>query len=153
MDYRENGETPAWLEDIGAHLDQILEDLENEEAELNLVICDNEFIKNLNHQYRHKDYATDVLSFPAQESEEDDLDFVLEQDPGLGDIILSLEKAEAQAREYGVSLEEETARLAIHGCLHLLGYDHETSVEDEKIMFDIQDDYLERYLENKKTSH
>lgn len=62
----------------------------------------------------------------------------------LGDIVLSLEKAEAQAKEYGHSLERETAFLTVHSVLHLLGYDHEISKEDEKEMFEKQEEILSK---------
>ena len=101
---------------------------------LSLTFTDNEGIRALNSEYRHKDSATDVLSFPLYTMRDGD---VPEDDMAaeLGDIVLSLERAGEQAKEYGHSFERETAFLTVHSVLHLLGYDHETSPEDEADMF------------------
>jgi len=66
----------------------------------------------------------------------------------LGDIIISIDKVKSQSEEYGVSFEEEFSRLLVHGILHLLGYDHETSEEDEKVMMSIQDKLVDEVLRN-----
>ena len=101
---------------------------------LSITFTDNEGIRALNSEYRHKDSATDVLSFPLYTMRDGD---VPEDDMAaeLGDIVLSLERAGEQAKEYGHSFERETAFLTVHSVLHLLGYDHETSPEDEADMF------------------
>jgi probable rRNA maturation factor len=78
----------------------------------------------------------------------DDSDSSLFGDELLGEIIVSTETAKKQAEEYGIAEEEELARLAIHGLLHLLGFDHETSEEEEKIMFEKQDAYLNGFLKS-----
>ena len=78
----------------------------------------------LNKEYRNKDSATDVLSFPLGENGEYDID----EDNGcklLGDIVISMERAMEQAELYGHSLQREVAYLTVHSMLHLLGYDHE----------------------------
>jgi len=72
-------------------------------------------LRRLNSDYRGKDYATDVLSFPSGE-----------HGSHLGDIAISLGRARAQAREFGHAIEHEVQILMLHGVLHLLGYDHET---------------------------
>lgn len=101
-------------------------------AEVSVTLCDNEYIRALNKKYRDRDTATDVLSFPLY-------DFAAEDDPlfdnepvVLGDIVISLERAREQAREIGHGFLEEVAFLAVHSMLHLLGYDHERSPEDEE---------------------
>ena len=101
------------------------------DAEVSVTFCDNEYIRKLNKKYRNKDKATDVLSFPMY----DDGDF----DPTecisgavLGDIVISLERAKEQAAEIGNSFLHEVAFLAVHSTLHLLGYDHERSAEEEE---------------------
>lgn len=97
-----------------------------------LTICDNEYIKELNSEYRGKDSATDVLSFPILDAKSagkviySDID----KDPEtgelmLGDIVISYERAKEQAEEYGHSVEREVCYLSIHSMLHLVGYDHE----------------------------
>lgn len=111
-------------------------------TEVSVTFTDNEKIHVLNKQYREKDAPTDVLSFPLIDWDSDE---ELPDDGSsffplvLGDIVISLEKAHAQAIEYDQSLIREVSFLTIHSTLHLLGYDHETSPEDEKEMFGIQD--------------
>ncbi len=100
------------------------------DCEISVTFTDNEIIRELNKEYRDIDRETDVLSFPM---DEDDM---------LGDIVISLEKAKEQAEEYGHSIEREISFLCVHSCLHLLGYDHETSEEDEKTMFAKQEEVL-----------
>ena len=111
------------------------------DAEISLTFTDNEGIRELNRSYREKDAATDVLSFPLY-------DFHAGETPlgegrvELGDIVLSLERAAEQAEELGHSFEREAAFLCVHSVLHLLGYDHELSEEDEKDMFFRQEEIL-----------
>lgn len=94
---------------------------EAKQGTLELLLTDNATIQELNKTYRKKDKPTDVLSFPFDESE------------NLGQIVISVERAQTQADEIGQSLEEELIFLFTHGVLHLLGYDHEDH-EDEKVM-------------------
>lgn len=115
---------------------------------LNLLFTDDEGIRELNREFRDIDRATDVLSFPAYELpaflaeylDEVDAEYV-EGELFLGDIAISMERAKEQAQEYGHSLIRETAFLALHGTLHLMGYDH-TTPEEEKIMTQKQDTLL-----------
>ena len=97
------------------------------EVQIGVTFVDNEGIREINREYRDKDTATDVLSFPMYEADEeiDDFELVL-----LGDIVISLERAEEQRVEYGHPLSREVLYLFCHGLLHLCGYDHET--EEEK---------------------
>jgi len=95
-----------------------------EDAEVSVRIVDDEQIHELNKQYRNKDQATDVLSFPLGVEGKYDVNL----DTGeveLGDIVLSLERAMEQADRYGHSLDREVGYLTVHSMLHLLGYDHE----------------------------
>lgn len=94
--------------------------------EVSISFVDNGTIQTLNKQYRGMDQPTDVLSFP-----QDELPAELPQI--LGDIVISLERAAEQAQEYGHSLEREVLFLAIHGLLHLLGYDHQTEQEEKQM--------------------
>ncbi|HPS59512.1 MAG TPA: rRNA maturation RNase YbeY [Spirochaetota bacterium] len=98
---------------------------------INIILSDNEFIREINRSYREKDYPTDVISFAYREEPFPDAAGGPEE---LGDIYISLEKALEQSAEYGVSFRDELKRLLVHGILHLTGYDHERSAEDEKIM-------------------
>ena len=100
-------------------------------AEVSVTFTDNDGIKELNKKYRNIDKETDVLSFPLFDFDGSDEPPVDEMENMLGDIVVSLEKAKAQAEEYGHSFEREVAFLCVHSTLHLLGYDHETSEEDE----------------------
>lgn len=102
-------------------------------AEVSITFTDNEGIRELNRDYRNIDSATDVLSFPMFDEEA-----MPDGRVNLGDIVISLERAQSQAEQYGHSFERELAFLAVHSTLHLLGYDHETSEEAEKDMFDRQ---------------
>lgn len=110
---------------------------EGREGTVAVLITDNENIRVMNRDFRSVDAATDVLSFPAAEGEgvPADGDF-------LGDIAISLERARAQAEEYGHSLKRELSFLAVHGTLHLLGYDHIDGAERAK-MFALQEKILE----------
>lgn len=85
---------------------------------------------DLNKTYRGQDRPTDVLSFSQREG-----DLANPDDPLLGDIVISIDRALEQAQDYGHSPEREVAFLAVHGLLHLLGYDHEVA-EDERVMMD-----------------
>lgn len=107
------------------------------DCEVSVTFTDNEGIRELNREYRDKDSATDVLSFPMYSFTEDDMpdtEFTVE----LGDIVLSLERAAEQAVEFGHTYEREVAFLTVHSVLHLLGYDHEISPEDEADMIERQ---------------
>ena len=114
-----------------------------EDCEASITFCDDEKIRELNKKFRNIDRATDVLSFPL--FDEDSAEYsVPEIECMLGDIVISLERAKAQAEEFGHSYERETAFLAVHSVLHLLGYDHETGEEDEIDMRRRQSDIMEK---------
>lgn len=102
------------------------------DAEVSVLLCDNAAIREKNREYRGKDTSTDVLSFPMFLP--DELDDPMEIPVPLGDIVISLERAEEQAAELGNTPLREIAFLAVHSTLHLLGYDHETSALGEEIM-------------------
>ena len=116
-------------------------------SEISVMFVDNEAIKELNAEHRGIDRATDVLSFPMFEYDEDgeiieeELDFNPEGEMLLGDIVISLERAFEQAQEYGHSFEREIGFLTVHSMLHLFGYDH-MCPEDEEEMFEYQNDIL-----------
>lgn len=110
------------------------------DAEISISFVDNGAIRVLNRDYRNIDKETDVLSFPMISSA-NEINVINTIEPQnypeavvLGDIVLSLEKASEQAEEFGHSLEREAAFLCVHSMLHLLGYDHETSDADDKLM-------------------
>ncbi|MEA4938158.1 MAG: rRNA maturation RNase YbeY [Christensenella sp.] len=102
-----------------------------------VLVTDAEEIQGLNASYRNIDRVTDVLTFPAWEGDA----IACPPDGYLGDIAVCLERAQEQAEEYGHSLERELAFLAVHGSLHLLGYDH-MEPKDEQEMFAKQTEIL-----------
>lgn len=147
IDYTNEQDKLAPPEDI----EQLIEDcaraaLEEEEieddAEVSITLVDNARIRELNAEFREIDRETDVLSFPLGDDEgfevDPDADAIL-----LGDIVISLERAAAQAKEYGHSFRREVAFLITHSLFHLLGYDHMTP-EEETEMFAKQEKVLEK---------
>jgi probable rRNA maturation factor len=102
---------------------------------VNLVFVGDARMRKLNQNFRKIDRTTDVLSF--------NLDDGKTADSTLGEIYISMPQARRQARQYGGSLSAEYLRLAVHGLLHLLGYDHGKPSEEKKMMM-LQDEYLER---------
>lgn len=112
------------------------------DAILSVTLVDNKFIHELNREYRNVDRPTDVISFAFLDGDEQRDEKLHGQGPvPLGDIYISVEKAQEQAKEYGHPLERELSFLFVHGLLHLLGYDHMTK-EDEVVMFKLQDEIL-----------
>jgi probable rRNA maturation factor len=114
------------------------------DAEVSVSFVSNKEIKELNKIYRNKDSVTDVLSFPLTSE-----DGTVEVNPEtgavqLGDVVISLETAVKQAQNYGHSLEREVGFLTVHSMLHLLGYDHETSQLDQRIMREKEESVLEK---------
>ena len=95
-----------------------------------IVVTDNDYVQRLNKEFRGVDAPTDVLSFAAQEGEALDAEFAAEAaaeiESYLGDLILAYPYAAAQAARYGYPMQSELQLLVVHGCLHLLGYDHDT---------------------------
>lgn len=104
------------------------------DVEFNIILVDNEYIHELNKNYRNIDRPTDVITFAL----EDNGTIEFDGHRMLGDIYISLDKAHAQAIEYGHSFKREVCFLAVHGFYHLLGYDHMTK-EEEEVMFTRQE--------------
>jgi probable rRNA maturation factor len=119
---------PPFLERLGMLLDQ-------EHCSLGVMLTDDEGIKEYNERFRGKREPTDVISFPAEAGHVD------ESGHYLGDLVVSLERASAQAKEWGHSLLEEMEVLLLHGVLHLLGHDHET---DQGEMRGLESDLAKR---------
>jgi probable rRNA maturation factor len=92
-----------------------------DQGEVTIVLVADAAIKKLNRQFRGKDDATDVLSFPAQPEE-----FEKELKPSLGEVVISVDRAAAQAKENGLTFTNEVEQLILHGLLHLCGHDHDT---------------------------
>jgi len=121
--------------------------LENlsENTEVDITIVTDEEIHVLNRDYRGVDRATDVLSFALDEGDDEPEILGAEAEHLLGDIIISAEKANEQAEEFGHGLNREIVYLAVHGMLHLLGYDH--MVEDEKIVMRKREEEILREID------
>lgn len=137
------------LEQITTLLDFAAKKLElAENTEMSVTFVNNETIQTINREYRDKDQATDVISFALEELGDGEIPVVFEEEMdlprNLGDLFVSVEKAQTQAQEYGHTFERELGFLVVHGFLHLNGYDHMTE-EDEKEMFTLQRKILEEY--------
>lgn len=104
-----------------------------------IVFVSEEEIRQINNDYRGIDKVTDVISFALLDNEEE-REFSGDE---IGDMFICLDRAREQAQEYGHSIDREVAFLAVHGYLHLCGYDHMTD-EDEKIMFSKQEEILRK---------
>ncbi len=117
---------------------------ESDEAEISLSLVTDAQIRQLNRDYRGIDRPTDVLSFAFKEDEPLDPKILGFQDNLLGEIIISVERVQCQAVEYGHSFERELLYLAIHGTLHLLGYDHET--EEEQVTMRTKEEEILDFL-------
>lgn len=138
--YNESGEDVPYLTTLKKVIKKAME-MEEIDAELNIIIVDDDYIWKLNRDYRHIDRPTDVITFAL---EDDDICKLPEGKRVLGDVYISIDTAKRQAESYGHGLEREICFLAVHGFYHLLGYDHQTE-SDAKIMFAKQEEVLEKY--------
>ncbi|MFO3787640.1 rRNA maturation RNase YbeY [Bacillus mojavensis] len=145
------------VDETGSVSEEMLKEVENllqfaaeregvqDQAEVSVTIVTNEDIQQINKEYRGKDTPTDVISFALEEEGVDEVEIVgAEMPPVLGDIIISADRTREQAEEYNHSFKRELGFLAVHGFLHLLGYDHMTKEEEEE-MFTKQKDLLDAY--------
>ena len=117
------------FEQIITHVFQTMNGHETDE--INIIFLDSEQMKAFNRQFRQKDTTTDVLTFP---SDDEDIGTI-------GDVLINVDKVKEQAVEYGHSEDREVAFLAVHGYLHILGYDHHNE-EDEQKMIEKQNSIL-----------
>ncbi len=140
MEIQVSGESPAgaskeWLRSA---VSLVLRSAGLTEAEISLTLLDDDSIRELNLTYLGKDAPTDVISFALHEGDE----------PVLGDVYVGYERAAIQAVEAGISVEEELARLSIHGTLHVLGYDHpDTEARSSSEMFVLQEGLVRKLLD------
>jgi probable rRNA maturation factor len=118
---------PPWTGAAGSFIKAALRKLNIKNWELSVLFCDNKYIKSLNAQYRNKDEATDVLSFPLGET--GPMGQYL-----AGDIVVSLDALEENSRYFNVAKDEELRRLLVHGILHLAGADHATNKDIEPML-------------------
>lgn len=145
------------VDETGSVSEEMLKEVENllqfaaeregvqDQAEVSVTIVSNDDIHQINKEYRGKDAPTDVISFALEEEGEGEIEIVgAETPPVLGDIIISADRTREQAEEYNHSFKRELGFLAVHGFLHLLGYDHMTKEEEEE-MFTKQKELLDAY--------
>ena len=120
-------ELPSWVPAASSYAKMVMDKLGLKNWDLSVLLCNNAYIKSLNEQYRSKDEATDVLSFPLGEKL-----------PGgrflAGDIVISLDALEENTRFFNASADEELRRLLVHGILHLSGCDHDTNQAEEPML-------------------
>ena len=135
--YNKNIEEFDYLKDFISYL---VEKLELQNALFNVIIVDDKYIHKINKEYRGIDRPTDVISFALEDDKQIDLPDLRV----LGDIYISYDKVISQAKEYNHSNKRELCFLAVHGLLHLLGYDHMTK-DDEIKMFSLQKELLNSY--------
>ena len=114
--------------------------LDDATAEMSLVLADDALVQTLNRDYRDKDKPTNVLSFAlldGSDDSDDDTDDALAREEGMpiliGDVILAFETVQREAREQGKSIENHLTHLVIHGVLHLLGYDHQSDPDADRM--------------------
>ncbi|MDR0637799.1 MAG: rRNA maturation RNase YbeY [Spirochaetaceae bacterium] len=125
---------PAPRKTVRAFAERVLDALNAENRHITIVFCDNPFIRSLNKQYRQKDEPTDVLSFTLGETRRGTF--------YAGDIVISVETLEENAKVFSVGKEEELRRLIIHGILHLSGMDHATNDYEREAMLVLQEKLL-----------
>lgn len=120
------------------------------DTEMSVTFMDNAAIQVINRDYRGKDAPTDVISFAIEDEGEEELPIIFDEEDDfemprlLGDIMISIERAAEQAEEYGHSYDRELGFLAVHGFLHINGYDHMTP-DEEQVMFSLQKEILDAY--------
>ncbi|MDR3338320.1 MAG: rRNA maturation RNase YbeY [Treponema sp.] len=122
---------PPWIDYLSNYIVKVLNILDKDNWDVSVLLCNDSYIRGLNTQYRGKDEATDILSFPLGEtvlSEGEEKRYLP------GDLVISLETLEENARYFGVSPDEELRRLLIHGILHLDGMDHKNNEPAEPML-------------------
>ncbi len=137
-------------EELIKKIESVIKECENEEEvffdnEISITFTDNENIRQINNDYRQKDVETDVLSFPIYEKYELDEEKNIESDfiRPLGDIVISMEKADEQSKDFGHSFEREVCYLVCHSMFHLMGYDH-IQEDEKKIMREKEEKVMDK---------
>jgi len=127
------------IDELNDYIEYLFNYMNIKDSVMSIIIVDNDYIHKINKEYRNIDRETDVISFALEEGESID-----EPVKTLGDIYISIDRVYSQAEEYGHSVKRELFFLVTHGFLHLLGYDHMTK-EDEEKMFSLQEEILDSY--------
>ncbi|MFK8138677.1 MAG: rRNA maturation RNase YbeY [Bdellovibrionales bacterium] len=121
-----------WVDSIALELKDRGIDFPESAEEMVLAFVDLESMKDLNHRFRSKNRPTDVLSFASME------------ETSLGELVFCIEVISENAKDHGLSFNEELGYMCLHGILHLLGFEHESSEEEAKEMFDLQDEIFRK---------
>ncbi|RKX88417.1 MAG: rRNA maturation RNase YbeY [Spirochaetes bacterium] len=138
---------PDCLEKLEKFFEEIMDLLGLSDSEVSVLLCDDATILNLNSKYRGIDKPTDVLSFCQHENSMGN--FTGSEIPDLlGDIVVSLESVKRNAADFSINYEEEFRRVLIHGLLHLLGMEHESKIDYDK-MINLQEELLQKSMEVK----
>jgi len=130
---------PSWKKNARSYAIKVLDILQYDKWELSVLFCGDKKIKELNHQYRNKNEATDILSFSLGETVQSGKNKIYLP----GDIIISLDTLSENAKKFKISEDEELRRLLIHGILHLGGMDHKTLKKTDP-MLALQEEILEK---------
>ena len=144
---QENQDYPQWIEKVHPFVVEALKALEKTNWELSVLFCKDDFISELNKQYRNLDGPTDVLSFELGEKYIDDSE---REWFSAGDIAISVDTLFKNAEEFSVSPDEELKRLLVHGILHLAGYDHSDNSPEQE-MLKLQESILSGLLKTTDT--
>ena len=149
LEYLELEEKKEYEKTIKKVIEQCFkeENMEDSKLYISITLTTPEHIHEINKQYRNVDRATDVLSFPIFEKEEIDekiRNHDFEHEDVFGDIVISIEKVEEQAKEYGHSFEREFAYMLVHGFYHLMGYDH--IQEEDKVIMRVKEEKVLKKL-------
>ena len=157
----ENSKIAKWLEMASVVIEQLIKNKKlihptwlkkTETIKVSVLLCGETKIKSLNNQYRSKNKVTDVLSFPTFENlriAKSKLDFTAPE-IFLGDLAICHQRTIKQSHDFDISYWDEFIHLFIHGCIHLMGYDHELSLKEEKIMEEWENQALNLFSEIKK---
>jgi probable rRNA maturation factor len=141
---------PAWLPGLQKFALTVLQKMNKNNWEVSILLCNDEFIKELNNKYRNINNPTDVLSFRQYEKCELEPEQMDNDESGkkiiAGDVVLSLETIKFNAQQYSIPFDQELKRLIIHGFLHLQGLDHESEPD---VMLDLQENILLQLKEEK----
>jgi probable rRNA maturation factor len=131
------------LKKIKQTVQVILDALDCPDSEISILIVDDPQIEDLNQQYLNRQGPTNVIAFAMREGEFSDVSPHL-----LGDVVISIDTAAREAQMAATSMEQRFNELLVHGILHLMGYDHETSADDARVMEDKNKEILALLSEN-----
>ncbi len=153
---KENTQLNSWLSIASQVVEELMDEnllsVKYRSLDVSLLICGDGRIQSLNRLHRHKDKVTDVLSFPSHEHlrrlKTSNLDSLF-----LGDLAISAPQARRQAQEFNIGFFDEFIHLFFHGILHLMGFDHEVSAKEKKLMEGWEKKAIDKFSVKKKGPH